>query len=99
MNAPLDHAHAEAAALSGKSTPKPTLELATELATRASSARETAPALDDKICWIEVHQAPYAPDQQVELLHLQAEAEALLLQLQAMHQRRHNNRASAVEDV
>jgi hypothetical protein len=50
--------------------------------------REMAPAADDKICWIEVQQSPYPPDQQVELLHLQAEAEALLLQLQAMHQRR-----------
>jgi hypothetical protein len=50
--------------------------------------RETAPAADDKICWIEVRQSAYPPDQQVELLHLQAEAEALLLQLQAMHQRR-----------
>lgn len=54
------------------------------------TARETAPAADDKICWIEVRQSSYPPDQQVELLHLQAEAEALLLQLQAMHQRRHN---------
>ncbi|MBE9112724.1 hypothetical protein IQ273_25370 [Nodosilinea sp. LEGE 07298] len=79
MNAPLDHADVQAAALSG--------ELALEPAT-ASSARETAPALNDKICWVEVHQVPYPPDQQVELLHLQAEAEALLLQLQARHQRR-----------
>lgn len=43
----------------------------------ADAAIETAPAADDKICWIEVRQFPYAPDQQVELLHLQAEAEAL----------------------
>lgn len=54
----------------------------------APAARETAPAADDKICWVEVRPSPYPPDQQVELLHLQAEAEALLLQLQAMHQRR-----------
>ncbi|MGF1518160.1 MAG: hypothetical protein ACFCVB_10195 [Nodosilinea sp.] len=46
------------------------------------------PTADDKICWLQVRESPYPPDQQVELLHLQAEAEALLLQLQAMHQRR-----------
>lgn len=50
--------------------------------------RETAPAADDKICWIEVRQSPYGPDHQVELLHLQAEADALLLQLQALQQQR-----------
>lgn len=92
MNAPLDHANAEVAAPSGEATLKPAAEPARE----APLARETAPALDDKICWIEVHQVPYPPDQQVELLHLQAEAEALLLQLQAMHQRRHNARIGTV---
>lgn len=50
--------------------------------------RETAPAADDKICWIGVSQVPYGPDHQVELLHLQAEADALLLQLQALQQQR-----------
>ena len=50
--------------------------------------RETAPAADDKICWVEVRQFPYGPDHQVELLHLQAEADALLLQLQALQQQR-----------
>jgi hypothetical protein len=50
--------------------------------------RETAPAADDKVCLIEVRHIPYLPDQQVELLHLQAEADALLLQLQAMQQKR-----------
>lgn len=44
---------------------------------------------DDKICLIEIQQMPYLPDQQVELLHLQAEADALLLQLQAIQQKRH----------
>lgn len=58
------------------------------LADAAPAVRETAPADGEKICWVQVHQSPYPPDQQVELLHLQAEAEALLLQLQAMHQRR-----------
>ncbi|MEB3290347.1 MAG: hypothetical protein VKI82_10555 [Leptolyngbya sp.] len=50
--------------------------------------RETAPAAADKICWVEVSQVPYCPDHQVELLHLQAEADALLLQLQALQQQR-----------
>ncbi|PSR18642.1 hypothetical protein C8255_06410 [filamentous cyanobacterium CCP3] len=95
MNAPLDHANVEVAARSGEAALKP----ATEPATGAPSARETAPALDDKICWIELHQAPYPPNQQVELLHLQAEAETLLLQLQAVHQRRHSIRAIAEENA
>ncbi len=45
-------------------------------------------ANDNTICWIEVKQYPYQPDHQVELLHLQAEADALLLQLQAVNQKR-----------
>lgn len=36
-----------------------------------------------KVCWIEVKRYPYQPDHQVELLHLQAEADALLIKLQA----------------
>lgn len=43
----------------------------------------------DMVCWVEVRQYQYQPDHQVELLHLQAEADALLLQLQAVQQRRH----------
>lgn len=43
---------------------------------------------EDRICWVEVKQYPYQPDHQVELLHLQAEADALLVQLQAIHQKR-----------
>jgi hypothetical protein len=35
----------------------------------------------------------------VELLHLQAEAEALLLQLQAKHQRRQSQLDAAVETL
>jgi hypothetical protein len=45
-------------------------------------------AVDNKVCLIEVKQMPYLPDQQVELLHLQAEADALLLQLQSIQQKR-----------
>ncbi|HEY9761978.1 MAG TPA: hypothetical protein V6D07_05605 [Trichocoleus sp.] len=60
-----------------------------EIAARQdSSPAETAPAADSRICWIEVKQYPYQPDHQVELLHLQAEADALLLQLQAVSQKR-----------
>jgi hypothetical protein len=46
-----------------------------------------SPAEDDKICWLEVNRYPYQPDHQVELLHLQAEADALLIKLQAKGQR------------
>jgi hypothetical protein len=52
------------------------------------SSVERAPATNDKICWIAVSESPFQPDQQVELLHLQAEADALLLQLQAAQQKR-----------
>lgn len=54
-----------------------------------SVSRETTPASNSaQICWIEVKQYPYQPDHQVELLHLQAQADALLLQLQAIQQQR-----------
>ena len=55
---------------------------------RNSSQAATSPADSQQICWIEVKQYPYQPDHQVELLHLQAEADALLLQLQALSQKR-----------
>ncbi len=83
MNAPVDSANLP-------------LTASTNAASRSFRA-ETAPADDDKICWIEVHQSPYAPDQQVELLHLQAEAEALLLQLQALQQKRRAGVSGATE--
>jgi hypothetical protein len=57
-------------------------------ASAESSQRETAPAADSRVCWVEIKQYPYQPDHQVELLHLQAEADALLLQLQALSQKR-----------
>lgn len=53
-----------------------------------AQASDNSPAADSQICWIEVKQYPYQPDHQVELLHLQAEADALLLQLQACKQQR-----------
>ena len=40
------------------------------------------------VCWIEVKQSAYQPNHQVELLHLQAEADALLIKLQAINQER-----------
>lgn len=49
------------------------------------SPRETTPASGDKkIYMAELKRYPYQPDIQVEVLHLQAEADALLLQLKAM---------------
>ena len=49
------------------------------------STHETQPAPDDKKIYIAgLKSYPYQPNIQVEILHLQAEADALLLQLQAM---------------
>lgn len=59
-----------------------------QLTEREIIQRTTTPSSDNQVCWIEVKQYPYQPDHQVELLHLQAEADALLLQLQATHQKR-----------
>ncbi|MGB3789919.1 MAG: hypothetical protein WA949_18055 [Phormidesmis sp.] len=51
-------------------------------------AKGSQPASDsDKVCWIEVQRYPYHPDHQVELLHLQAEADALIIKLQASERR------------
>lgn len=49
------------------------------------SSRETQPASNHKTIYMaELKRYPYQPDIQVEILHLQAEADALLLQLKAM---------------
>lgn len=48
----------------------------------------------DKVCWIEVKRYPYQPDHQVELLHLQAEADALLIRLQATGQKKQAEKAA-----
>ena len=90
MNAPVDRANVPVTARSN-GAPKQIAD--SKAAESAVLIAETSPGLgepvaDDKICWIQVRESPYPPDQQVELLHLQAEAEALLLQLQAKHQRR-----------
>lgn len=54
--------------------------------TGTASRAQSSP---DKVCWVELKQYQYQPDHQVELLHLQAEADALILQLQAIRQKRH----------
>lgn len=52
---------------------------------QAVATRETKPAPGDKTIYLaELKRYPYQPDIQVEILHLQAEADALLLQLKAM---------------
>jgi len=57
--------------------------------TTVKAGVERKPAADDaKVCWIEVKRYPYQPDHQVELLHLQAEADALLIKLQASSQQK-----------
>lgn len=48
----------------------------------------------EKICWPEVKQYPYQPDHQVELLHLQAEADALLMKLRAREQKQLSEKAA-----
>lgn len=53
--------------------------------TVSAAKRETQPASGDKTIYMaELKRYPYQPDIQVEILHLQAEADALLLQLKAM---------------
>ena len=54
----------------------------------ALASRAASPNQSDKVCLIQTAHLPYLPDQQVELLHLQAEADALILQLQAIQQKR-----------
>lgn len=49
---------------------------------------ENVPADSAKVCWLEVKRYPYQPDHQVELLNLQAEADALIIKLQATDQKR-----------
>lgn len=59
-----------------------------------SSARVSGSATGDaSVCWIEVKHYPYQPDHQVELLHLQAEADALIIKLQAAGQKQRARQA------
>jgi hypothetical protein len=64
---------------------------------RISTARVIASPAEneDKVCWVEMKPCPYQRDHQVELLHLQAEADALLIKLQAKEQRQLNARAAS----
>lgn len=54
---------------------------------RVSTRAAAGTADEAKVCWIEVKRYPYQPDHQVELLHLQAEADALIIKLQASGQK------------
>ncbi|TVQ07574.1 MAG: hypothetical protein EA368_13950 [Leptolyngbya sp. DLM2.Bin27] len=102
MNAPVDHANAQATTLASAVPQQPQAlpqELEISLMSVAPARRETAPVADSGICRIERRQLSYLPDQQVELLHLQAEAEALLLQLQTVHQRRAGRPDAALPDA
>ena len=56
-------------------------------ASRQQDAGESLTA-DGQVCWIEVKHSSYQANHQVELLHLQAEADALLMKLQAINQER-----------
>lgn len=65
-----------------------------ESATQQTEKRQTGkkPAAGaDKICWLEVKHYPYQPTHQVELMHLQAEADALLIKLQTEKSRIEND--------
>lgn len=63
------------------SEPRKIMTVAESVATQ-NDTQSAAPKAD-KIYWLEVKRYPYQPDHQVELLHLQAEADALLIKLQA----------------
>ena len=68
-----------------KHQPAATAQLSNQ---RPKADRHRADRADtDKVCWITVKQYPYQPDHQVELLHLQAEADALIVKLQAAGQK------------
>jgi hypothetical protein len=51
-------------------------------------------ANEAKVCWLEVKRYPYQPYHQVELLNLQAEADALLIKLKANGQKQANEQLS-----
>lgn len=65
----------------------PTAPAVTPSAKRSSAKELDRSEEDAKVCWIEVKRYPYKPDHQVELLHLQAEADTLLIMLQAAGQK------------
>ncbi len=75
-------------------------ELALKKAAKKMLSGENEPSISataadsDKVCWIETRIGTYQLDHQVELLHLQAEADALLMKLQAQGQRHLNEKAA-----
>ncbi|MBE9060649.1 hypothetical protein [cf. Phormidesmis sp. LEGE 11477] len=61
-----------------------TVSSTASLAAASGDEVDQQPANDsDQLCWIQIKGYPYHPDHQVELLHLQAEADALMIKLQA----------------
>ena len=60
-------------AISIKQTERQTVDISAE-----TTANESK-----RICWVGEKRSPYQADIQVELMHLQAEADALLIKLQA----------------
>ncbi len=61
------------------------IKVAASVPSISAAERQTQPASGDKTIYMaELKRYPYQPDIQVEILHLQAEADALLLQLKAM---------------
>ncbi|MEM6448731.1 MAG: hypothetical protein AAF703_00285 [Cyanobacteria bacterium P01_D01_bin.105] len=61
-----------------------------------AQTQDKAIAEAEKICWLEVKRYPYQPDHQVELMHLQAEADALLIKLQAQKSQAEQEKMHAV---
>ena len=73
-----------ASAASTHTTDKPSEE-----STTVESIQAVASAQDSKhVCWIGEKRSPLQADHQVELLHLQAEADALLIKLQSAERRK-----------
>lgn len=63
----------------------------------ASTLTQPEPTIlsnDTQVCWLEVRSSPYQPNHYAELLHLQAEADALLVKLQTRQQERQKNTLS-----
>ncbi|MEO0769902.1 MAG: hypothetical protein AAFY72_10790 [Cyanobacteria bacterium J06649_4] len=66
-----------------------TTDKPSEESTTVESIQAVASAQDSKhVCWIGEKRSPLQADHQVELLHLQAEADALLIKLQSAESRK-----------
>lgn len=67
----------------------PSSTLSRSQSTVSTSGRASSPALSTSSArWAESMKSVYQADQQVKLLHLQAEIESLMLQLQTIKQQR-----------